>query len=49
VALSCSFSVFSLLHHCFLAKNIKKTFELLKYKIIKKQEGIDERNKAIFL
>jgi hypothetical protein len=34
--LPCSFSVFFPLHHCFLAKNINKTIELLKYKIYQK-------------
>jgi hypothetical protein len=43
----CFAPLHSRLHLWFLAKNINKTIELLKYKFIRKQEGIDQRNKAI--
>jgi hypothetical protein len=40
----CSFP----LHHCFLAKNINKTIELLKYKIYQKARRNRPKNKTIF-
>jgi hypothetical protein len=39
----CSFP----LHHCFLAKNINKTIELLKYKIYQKARRNRPKNKTI--
>jgi hypothetical protein len=52
VAVPCFFCVFPFLplHLCFLAKNINKTIEHSYFqntKCIRKQEGIDQRNKAI--